>query len=145
MALVILDPNLVFVSILDRFQLLHYFSGAIIHEAYEGPHLSSMVEELFYVLITIVSEEANATKMPLPAQVHREIVHALAMGACSYTDLTKRVAERMAEDVCFERVLRETANFKAPESTSSRTKHTIRSISSTSTTLVTGETGWITC
>jgi E3 ubiquitin-protein ligase UBR1 len=117
MALVILDPNLVFVSILDRFQLLQYFSGAILHEAYEGPHLSSMVEELFYVLITVVSEEANATKMPLPAQVRREIVHALAMGPCSYTDLTKRVAERMAEDVCFERVLSETANFKAPEST----------------------------
>ena len=96
MALVILDPNLVFVSILDRFQLLNYFSGTIVHETYEGPHLSSMVEELFYVLITIVSEEANATKMPLPAQVRRETVHALAMGACSYTDLTKRVAERMA-------------------------------------------------
>jgi len=117
MALVILDPNLVFVSILDRFQLLQYFSGAILHEAYEGPHLSSMVEELFYVLITVVSEEANATKMSLPVQVRREIVHALAMGPCSYTDLTKRVAERMAEDVCFERVLSETANFKAPEST----------------------------
>ena len=78
-ALVIQDPNLVFVSILDRFQLLQYFSVAIIHEGYEGPHLSSMVEELFYTLITIVSEVANATKMSLPAQVRREIVHALAM------------------------------------------------------------------
>jgi E3 ubiquitin-protein ligase UBR1 len=102
-------------------------------------------EEPFYVLIAIVSEEANATKMPLPALVRREIVYALAMGACLYTDLKKRVVERMAEVVCFERVLGETANFKAPESTSSRTKHTIRSISSTSTTLGTGERGWITC
>jgi hypothetical protein len=68
-SLVILDPNIVFASILDRFQPLHYCSGAIVHEAYEGPYLSSMVEELFCVLITIVSEEPNATKMPLPAQV----------------------------------------------------------------------------
>ena len=112
-ALVILDPNLVFVSILNWFQLLQYFSAAIIHEGYKGPHLSIMVEESFYALITIVSEEANATKMPLLAQVRREIVHALAMGPCSYTDLTERVAERVAEDACFERVLSETANFKA--------------------------------
>ncbi|KAF9779724.1 hypothetical protein BJ322DRAFT_1024161 [Thelephora terrestris] len=77
-----------------------------------------MVEELFDVLITIVSEEANATsKMPLPAQVRREIVHALAMRACSYMDLTNRVAERIAEEDCFERVLNETTDFKAPEST----------------------------
>jgi len=117
MALVILDPNLVFVSVLDRFQLLQYFSGATLHESYRGPHLSSMVEELFHVLITVVSEEANATKMPLPAQVRREIVHALAVGPCSYTDLTKRMGERTAEDVCFKRVLSETADFKAPEST----------------------------
>jgi len=115
-ALVILDPNLVFASVLDRFQLLQYFSGAFIYESYKGPDLSGMVEELFYVLITVVSEEANATKMPFPAQVRREIVHALAMGPCSYTDLTEGVADRMAKDVCFKRVLSETANFKVPES-----------------------------
>ena len=116
-ALVILDLNLVFVSIPDRFQLLQYFSGAILREAYKGPHLLSMVEELFYVLITVVSEEANTTKMLLPAQICREILHALAMGPCSYTDLTKRVAEHMAEDVCFKRVLSGTANVEAPEPT----------------------------
>jgi E3 ubiquitin-protein ligase UBR1 len=44
MTLVILDPSIVLASILDRFQPLHHFSGAIVHEAYEGPHLSSMVE-----------------------------------------------------------------------------------------------------
>jgi E3 ubiquitin-protein ligase UBR1 len=117
-ALMILDPNSVFVSILDRFQLTQYFSGTVSHPSYEGAHLSSMVEEVLYVFITIVSEEANANKMPLPSQVRREIVHALAMGSCTYTDLTKRVAERMVEDVCFERVLAEAASFRPPESTS---------------------------
>jgi len=126
MALVILDPNVVFVSILDRFQLLQYFSGATLHESYKGPHLSSMVEELFYVLITVVSEEADATKMSLPARVRREIVHALAMGPCSYTDLTKQVGERAAEDVCFKRVLSETANFKAPGSTADSGAYTLK-------------------
>jgi E3 ubiquitin-protein ligase UBR1 len=116
-ALIILPPSTVFVSILDRFSLVGYFSGAFLHSMYEGPQLSSMVEEVLYVLIAILSEAANAGRMPLPVAIRREIVHALAMGPCSFTDLVKRVAERMVDDVCFERVLREVATFKPPEST----------------------------
>ncbi|KAJ7160500.1 hypothetical protein C8R43DRAFT_1233736 [Mycena crocata] len=115
-ALIILDPNTVIVTILDRFGLLQYFSGASLHPTYEGPQLAHMVEELLYVLITILSEPANAARMPVEAAVRREIVHALAVGACPFTDLVKRVAERLVDDVCFERVLRDVARFRAPES-----------------------------
>ncbi|EPQ61239.1 hypothetical protein GLOTRDRAFT_113648 [Gloeophyllum trabeum ATCC 11539] len=114
-ALVILDPSLVFVTILDRFQLLHYFSGATIHPFYEGPQLMGMVEEVLYVLITILSEKAAPSKLPTPVAIRREIVHALAVGPCTFTDLVKRVAERMVEDISFERVLKEVADFKPPE------------------------------
>ncbi|TFK47973.1 hypothetical protein OE88DRAFT_1704965 [Heliocybe sulcata] len=114
-ALAILDPNLVIVSILDRFQLLYYFSGLTIHPIYEGAQLMSMVEEVLYVLITILSEKANPCKLPLPVAVRREIIHALAVGPCTFTDLVKRVAERMVDDICFERVLKEVADFKPPE------------------------------
>ena len=116
-ALIILDPNTVIVSILDRFGLLSYFCGAILNCVYEGVQLSSMVEEVLYLFITLFSENANASKMPLRVAVRREIVHALAMGPCSFTDLVKRVAERMVDDVCFEPVLKEVANFKPPDST----------------------------
>ncbi|TDL22308.1 hypothetical protein BD410DRAFT_256866 [Rickenella mellea] len=111
------DPDLVLISILDRFQLLQWFNGDMNHAAYEGPHLSNMVEEVLYVFITILSENANANKMPLVAAVRREIVHALAVGPCPYTDLVKRVAERMVDDVCFDHVLREVTHFRAPDST----------------------------
>ena len=111
------SPDIVLISILDRFQLLDWFSGGLIHPLYEGQPLSNMVEELLYVIITILSENASASKMPLRKAVRREIVHALAVGPCTYTDLVKRVAERMVEDVCFDHVLREVANFKPPEST----------------------------
>ncbi|KAF8879924.1 hypothetical protein BD779DRAFT_1550399 [Infundibulicybe gibba] len=116
-ALIILDPNTVIVTILDRFGLLGYFSGAFLHSSYEAPQLASMVEEFFYIIITITSETGNASRMNIAQAVRREIVHALAMGPCSYSDLVKRVAERLVEDVCFERVLKEVANFKPPEST----------------------------
>jgi E3 ubiquitin-protein ligase UBR1 len=116
-ALIVLDPDTVIVSILDRFGLLGYFCGAFLHSAYEGPQLSSMVEEVLYIFITIFSENSNASKMPVGVTVRREIVHALAMGPCTFTDLVKRLAERLVDDICFERVLREVANFKPPEST----------------------------
>ncbi|KAJ7596572.1 hypothetical protein C8J56DRAFT_850021 [Mycena floridula] len=115
-ALIVLDPNTVIVTILDRFGLLGYFSGAFLHPHYEASQLTSMVEEVLYIFITILSENANASRMPVEKQVRREIVHALALGPCSYTDLVKRLAERLVEDVCFEQVLKQVTNFKVPES-----------------------------
>ena len=116
-AFVVVDPDIVLVTILDRFQLLQWFSGDVLSVAYEGNHLTSMVEELLYIVITCVSEPGNARQLPLPFAVRRELVHALAVGPCSFTDLCKRVAERMVEDVCFEHVLLEVAHFKIPETT----------------------------
>lgn len=103
-SLIVLDPNTVIVSILDRFKL-QFFRGAVIHPTYEDPQLSSMVKEALYVLITLLTEKGSATKMPLPVAVRRKIIHALAAGPCTYTDLVKRVSERMADDICFEHVL----------------------------------------
>ncbi|KAG5643045.1 hypothetical protein DXG03_001623 [Asterophora parasitica] len=114
-ALVATDPSTIIVTTLDRFGLLGYFGGEVLRFAYEGPQLSSMVEELLYVLITILTETANPSKMPINDTIRREIIHALAMGPCSYTDLVKRVAERLVEDVSFEKVLDEVAHFKSPE------------------------------
>ncbi|CAL1696803.1 unnamed protein product [Somion occarium] len=117
-ALVILNPDSVFISMLDRFQLTSYFSGAALHEVYEDTQLGGMVEELLYVLTAILTETACASKMPISVLIRREIVHALAVGPATFTDLTKRVAERLPDDINFERVLREVTNFKAPDTTS---------------------------
>ena len=125
-SLIILDPNTVFVSILDRFGLLQFFSGAVVHPVYEGAQLSSMVEEVLYVIITLLTEKGSASKMPLATSIRREIIHALAPGPCSYTDLVKRVAERMVDDVCFEHVLAKVAHFRAPESTTDTGTYELR-------------------
>ena len=114
-ALVILPQDLVLVTILDRFGLLDYFSGSFLQSQYEETQLGSMVEEVFYVLITILSENSNASKMPMDLAIRREIVHALAMDPCSFSDLVKRVAERLVDDPSFEGMLCEVANFRPPE------------------------------
>ncbi|KDQ17558.1 hypothetical protein BOTBODRAFT_185706 [Botryobasidium botryosum FD-172 SS1] len=112
---VILDPSIVIVSVLDRFQLLDWFSGGTEHPVYEGPQLSGMVEEFLYLLITCLSETGSATNLQMHDIVKREIVHGLALGPCTHTDLTKRVAERIAEEASFDRALKEVSNFKAPD------------------------------
>ncbi|KAG2094408.1 uncharacterized protein F5147DRAFT_657169 [Suillus discolor] len=63
-SLIILDPNTIIISILKRFGLLSFFCGEVENCPYEGVHLLSMVEELFYVLMTILGERASATKLP---------------------------------------------------------------------------------
>ncbi|KAF9073193.1 hypothetical protein BDP27DRAFT_1381774 [Rhodocollybia butyracea] len=120
-ALVILDPNTVIVTILDRFGLLPFFSGgpfALHHPVYDSTQLNGMVEEVLYVLIAILSENANISQMSVADQARREIVHALALGPSPYTDLIKRISERLVEDVAFEKMLKETTKFRAPEGTS---------------------------
>ena len=110
------NPDLILIAVIDRFQLVDWFNGNTRASVYEGEKLFSMVEEVLYIFITILSETANASQMSLPVAIRREIIHALAVGPCPYTDLVKRVAERMVDDVCFDHVLREVADFRAPES-----------------------------
>ncbi|QRV76966.1 E3 ubiquitin-protein ligase UBR1 [Ceratobasidium sp. AG-Ba] len=105
--LVILDPDLVFVTTLDRFALREFFTGSLAHPIYDGVALPAMVEEFLYILITLLSEHSRVPP------VRREIVHGLALGACTYTELTKRVAERLADESAFDAALRDVAVFDA--------------------------------
>ena len=114
-ALVLLDPDLVLVTMMERFQLLDWFSGNTTHSFYEGSHLIVMVEEFFYALIASLSERANATRLSLDEVVRREAIHGLALGPCSYSELCKRVAERIMDEASFDRALHSIANFKSPE------------------------------
>lgn len=116
-AFVILDPNLVLVSALDRFQLLGWFSGEMESPIYDDNQLSCMVEEFLYVVITCLSEYGNAKHLSIRDAIRRELIHALAVGPCGFTDICKRVAERLVEDVSFENILLEVATFKSPETT----------------------------
>ncbi|KAJ7353473.1 hypothetical protein DFH08DRAFT_987929 [Mycena albidolilacea] len=98
-ALIVLPPDTVFVSILDRFGHTGYFAGATLHAHYEGAQLSPMVEELLYVLIVIMGRYGATLSMRSRS--------ALALSC---------VTEHLVDDVCFEAVLSEMACFRAPES-----------------------------
>ncbi|KZO99806.1 hypothetical protein CALVIDRAFT_595883 [Calocera viscosa TUFC12733] len=112
--LALLDPHLVLVTILDRFQLLGWFSGRTIHEKYDVGQLGTMLEEFFYVLLFCMGEVSFVNGLTEPQQTRRDVIHALALGPCSYTELTKRVTDRIVEAKSFERSLMSVANYKPP-------------------------------
>ena len=56
------DPDIILVSVIDRFQLLEWFTGSFASKVYEGSHLFSMVEEVLYM---------NSHEEATPAQIHR--------------------------------------------------------------------------
>ncbi|KAJ7725312.1 hypothetical protein B0H16DRAFT_1384303 [Mycena metata] len=136
-ALIVVSPDIIFVSILDRFQMREYFSFGDdedgpatrqLHPQYEGAQLAHMAEELLYVFTVILGERAAAARLPVRGAVRREIIHALAgdTASCAFTELVKRVAERLVDDVCFESVLAEVARFRPPENTSDTGAYELR-------------------
>jgi E3 ubiquitin-protein ligase UBR1 len=114
-AMVLVDPNLILVSMLDRFQLRDWMAGDRSHPECEPAHMAAMVEELLFTLIYCVGDPSNALQLSLEAVCKREIVHALAAGPISFTDLCKRVPERLIEEASFEHVLKEVSVFKKAE------------------------------
>lgn len=115
MALVLIDPDLVLVSMLDRFQLRDWMSGNTVHPECEPAHLAGLVEELLFTLIYCVGDPSNANQLSLEEVCRRETIHALAPGPISFTDLCKRVPERLIEEASFEHVLQQVSDFKRAE------------------------------
>ena len=56
-------------TIFDRFGLRGYLSGVFLHSTYEGSQLSSMVQGVLYLLITIFSEYVNLQKLSITGSV----------------------------------------------------------------------------
>ncbi|KAG8855791.1 hypothetical protein FRB91_001680 [Serendipita sp. 411] len=114
-AMILLDPDLILISMLDRFQLRNWMTGDQTHPECEPSHLAGLVEELLFTIIYCVGDPSNAMNLSLQAICRREIIHALAPGPISFTDLCKRVPERLIEEACFEHVLQEVSTFRRAE------------------------------
>lgn len=114
-AMILTEADVVIVSMLDRFQLRDWMSGSMSHPECEPAHLAGLVEELLFTLIYCVGDVSNAVQMSMEEICRREIIHALAPGPISFTDLCKRVPERLIEEASFEHVLQEVATFKKAE------------------------------
>ncbi|KAI9244727.1 hypothetical protein BY458DRAFT_560944 [Sporodiniella umbellata] len=114
----VIEANQFLATLLDRFDLIAWFLGDTKHTNYDGQQTIFMVEELLNLLIVCVCERANMTGMSIQDKIQREIVHNLCLGITAYSDLTKRIPERITEHPEFDRILLKVAKFRKPEGVS---------------------------
>lgn len=116
-SLVILDPSLVLMAILNRFQLQSWLAGNDQHPVYEPAQAFAMIEEMLYTIIVLLSDPTNIAGKSNRECLKREIVHHLCLGPCAYSDLMRRVSEKFSDDPTLDKVLAEVATFKLPAGT----------------------------
>ncbi|RUS18204.1 hypothetical protein BC937DRAFT_89041 [Endogone sp. FLAS-F59071] len=112
---VLFDPDLFLLTIVDRFQLLNWFNGKQTHKIYDAAQTVYMIEELLDVLIVCAGERDIPMGMSLEDRIRREIIHGLYLAPLSYSEITKRIPERLCENPKYDQLLAELANFRAPE------------------------------
>ncbi|KAI8087544.1 hypothetical protein BDF21DRAFT_491976 [Thamnidium elegans] len=112
---VTIQPNQFLATLLDRFDLVSWFLGKNGHDYYDASQTVFMVEEILNLLIVIACERANISGMSIQDKIRREIIHNLCLGSSAYSELTKRIPERITEHPEFDRILSEVAKFKSPD------------------------------
>lgn len=80
----------------------------------DDPRMVQMLHHRTLFYIALLQERAWMTHVSGVDTMSRELRHALAFGAKSYSDLVKLVSDRFAEDPAFEAALGKVADFKAP-------------------------------
>ncbi|WFD30723.1 RING-type E3 ubiquitin transferase [Malassezia sp. CBS 17886] len=113
------DPDRYLITLLDRFDLVRWFSGHTHepHPVYDAEQLTFMAEELLLLLVVLVSEVSVPAHWSMEQLVRRELVHYLALGAGTYSEVTKQIPERYTDHVCFDRELARVARFRSPDGT----------------------------
>ncbi|KAM0790845.1 hypothetical protein ACM66B_004689 [Microbotryomycetes sp. NB124-2] len=122
-ALLMVDPELVLTSIVNRFDLI---SGAEEHPVYDAAQLVTMWEELLHLLITVLSDPTCVTGMSDEDVMRRELIHNLCLGPSTYSDLMRRISERFADDASIDKTLAEVSIFKAPSGTADQGTYSLR-------------------
>ncbi|KAG0036039.1 hypothetical protein BGZ82_004786 [Podila clonocystis] len=114
-SMILFDPELFLATALDRFELLDWFSGRREHNTYDLLQIVFMAEELLTLLIVCVSDRVNTAGFTIEQEIRREIVHGLCLKPIAYSELTKRIPERLTEHVRFDDTLKELASYRAPD------------------------------
>ncbi|PKI84280.1 RING-type E3 ubiquitin transferase [Malassezia vespertilionis] len=112
------DPFLL--TVLDRFDLVAWFSGAPRkeHAVYDADQTLFMAEELLLLLIMLLTEISVPAHWTIEQQVCRELIHYLVLGPGTYSEVTKQIPERFTDHSCFDRELARIAHFRSPDGTS---------------------------
>ncbi|KEI38371.1 uncharacterized protein L969DRAFT_18383 [Mixia osmundae IAM 14324] len=119
-------PAGVMAALIDRFGLTSYLSDTVAQGDYDPGQLTVMTEELLGLLITMLSEQSNLASWSVTRCIERDIVHILALGQSAYSDMIKKLPDRLASDASFDSVLQQVAIYRAPNSAAGKGTYTLR-------------------
>lgn len=109
-------PAHMLVAILHRYKLVQIMDSIDMDDVqYDLSQRQSMLEEFLLLLTNLLGEPSNLDCWSIDRRVRRDIVHGLALGSCSHTDLVKRVADLTADYFGFDRILSEVSTFRQPQ------------------------------
>ncbi|KDN52254.1 hypothetical protein K437DRAFT_243984 [Tilletiaria anomala UBC 951] len=109
--LLLADPDRWLVTIIDRFGLTWFFEDG----SADADHVILMADEFMLLLVYLLTETAILGGWSMEKLIRREIVHFLALGSGTYSEITKHVSERFMDHPSFEKVLGQVSNFRAPD------------------------------
>jgi len=101
------------ITVLDRFELLEILSDDQI-DLYDAMQADQILEELVLTLTHCLNESALVEGWSLDEQVKQHIIQWLALGPTSFSELSRKVSERIADHATFDRTLKSIAVYKAP-------------------------------
>lgn len=115
----LLDTDRFLLTMLDRFCLLTWFNhtdapGDKPCDPAQGVFLA---EEFLFIITTCLSELSSVCAWPIEAQIRREVIHFLALGQGTFSDVTKNIPEKFTDHASFERILSQVSTFRAPDGT----------------------------
>ncbi|THY60023.1 hypothetical protein D6C98_02537 [Aureobasidium pullulans] len=108
-------------QIVDRFNLSGFVNGAFdLCPEYDEHQRLDVTEEFFHLLIILLSERQNLLPgQDKPSQhvkvLQRDIAHVLCFKPLSFSDISNRLTDRVADSEEFDTILENMTNFRAPE------------------------------
>ena len=115
----LVDTDRYLLTMLDRFRLLTWFNqtGSSSDKPYDAVQGMFLAEEFLFLIITCLSEMSSVCAWPIEAQIQREVIHFLALGQGTFSDVTKNIPEKFTDHAAFERILSQVSTFRAPDGT----------------------------
>ncbi|KAH0059218.1 hypothetical protein KCU72_g2397, partial [Aureobasidium melanogenum] len=108
-------------QIVDRFDLSGFVNGVFdLYPGYDEQQRLDVTEEFFHLLIILLSERQNLLPgQDKPSQhvklLQRDIAHVLCFKPLSFSDISNRLTDRVADSEEFDSILESMTNFRAPE------------------------------
>lgn len=108
-------------QMIDRFEMSKWVSGDYsVSEGYEEQQQLDVIEDFFHLLVVALSDRSALIPNLDPQVQHLrslklDVAHALCFKPLSYSELTLKVTDRVADSQDFQTVLEQIATFRAPE------------------------------